>query len=69
MQTLLKIPDKAVIVKREQCCAMCMEGFDVSGGDHGGMEGVLEMPCDHVFHRRRIVQWLKASYVCPLRRM
>ena len=64
MQRLLKKPNNAV--KREQSCAICMEGFDVNGGDHGGVEDVLAMPCNHVFHRQCIVQWLKTSHVCPL---
>ena len=43
-----------------------MEGFDVNGDDHGGMEGVLAMPCDHVYHQKGIVQWLKTNHLCPL---
>ncbi|XP_010042182.2 E3 ubiquitin-protein ligase RING1-like [Eucalyptus grandis] len=29
-------------------------------------EGVMPMPCKHIFHHECIVRWLSASNLCPL---
>ncbi|KAL6210263.1 hypothetical protein ACLB2K_015496 [Fragaria x ananassa] len=40
-------------------CSICLEEFSA------GLE-VIGMPCNHVYHKDCIVEWLKRSHLCPL---
>lgn len=46
-----------------QSCSICMEVFDVNSDASGTIN---ELPCQHLFHRDCIVEWLKRSSTCPL---
>ncbi|KAK6120588.1 hypothetical protein DH2020_045666 [Rehmannia glutinosa] len=38
-------------------CSICLEDFT---------EGLISMPCSHVFHGDCITQWLRTSHYCPI---
>lgn len=44
---------------KEERCSICLENFEDN-------DYVLAMPCDHIFHKNCILEWLKISYKCPL---
>ncbi|KAK6141118.1 hypothetical protein DH2020_025138 [Rehmannia glutinosa] len=41
-------------------CSICLEDFSC------GTEGLISMPCSHVFHGDCITLWLRTSHYCPI---
>ncbi|KAK4267865.1 hypothetical protein QN277_024591 [Acacia crassicarpa] len=61
MATSLKEMEKFSDNIKTSTCSICLEAFDDEEGD-----GVLALPCDHIFHHDCIVGWLKIGHTCPL---
>jgi hypothetical protein len=40
-------------------CAVCLDEYEAG-------DALRTMPCAHGFHERCIVEWLRASRLCPL---
>lgn len=45
-------------VQEKKACAICLTDLDC--------ERVLKVPCEHIFHKECLVNWLKRSTICPL---
>jgi hypothetical protein len=43
-------------------CAVCLDEYEAG-------DALRTMPCAHGFHERCIVEWLRASRLCPLCRL
>lgn len=65
----VKVDDFGTEATIEQC-TICLEklSFELNENhdDHHHHEGVVSMPCSHVFHMDCIVQWLEINHKCPL---
>lgn len=46
-------------ISGESSCSVCQDDYDIS-------EDILELPCNHVFHRDCITQWFDRSNSCPV---
>ena len=42
-------------------CSMCYDAIDVRD-----RHGYMLAPCDHLFHRECLVQWMDVKLVCPI---
>lgn len=48
-------------------CLICMEPYDSAHNEaHDASNGVLRMPCGHVFGGRCLGIWLEVNYTCPV---
>ncbi|TVT99608.1 hypothetical protein EJB05_55038, partial [Eragrostis curvula] len=57
---IASLPKTTVTVVREKAeCAVCLEGYAIG-------DALRTMPCNHDFHERCIVDWLRVSRMCPL---
>lgn len=56
--SLKKIEETSEKAKIERCC-ICLENFEEN-------DDVSGMPCDHIYHKNCIVEWMKISHTCPL---
>ena len=47
----------------QKCCVICMDDFDFKSKD----TKIMEMPCNHIFHKDCLHKWLKESDAsCPI---
>lgn len=57
-------------VKLEETCAVCLndleEETEAEEEAETAEEGVIVMPCDHLFHASCISRWFEKKFSCPL---
>jgi len=46
-------------VEKKESCSICMEEFKLQ-------EKVMELPCQHMYHKDCVVTWLKTNNTCPV---
>jgi hypothetical protein len=47
----------------KDACTVCLEELSTT---HAGISYAMQMSCQHVFHRKCILRWLKESHYCPV---
>ncbi|KAJ1394163.1 Zinc finger, RING-type [Sesbania bispinosa] len=57
---------KVKVTEENQCCAICMEEFQIGADGNNRADEGYSMPCSHVFHPTCILKWLNKSNTCPL---
>lgn len=43
----------------DDVCSICLEKFDI-------IDIIKKLPCEHIFHKKCLLKWLKESDLCPL---
>jgi len=66
IETLKTIKIDAKVKQEAIKCCVCCEEFEIELPDTESQNEVVELPCQHVYHRDCIIPWLKQHGTCCL---